>query len=96
MPTANNQMQHYSLITRLLIACGAIGPLLFILVFLVEGATRPSYSAWRNFVSTLSLGNQGWEQITNFLVCGLLVLCFAVGLRWVLRKEKGALWGFHG
>lgn len=78
---------------RLLLACGAIGPLLFIVVFLVEGATRPNYSAWHHFVSSLSLGEQGWMQITNFIVCGVLVLGFAVGLRRVLRPGKGSTWG---
>ena len=63
---------------RLLLACGALGPLLFIVVFLIEGATRPNYSAWHHFVSSLSLGEGGWMQITNFLLCGVLVLCFAI------------------
>ena len=89
----NHQSLSFPLVTRLLIACGAIGPLLFILVFLVEGATRPGYSAWRNFVSDLSLSNQGWIQIANFLICGVLMLCFAVGLRQVLRSGKGGVWG---
>jgi len=78
---------------RLLLACGAIGPLLFIVVFLIEGATRPNYSAWHNFVSSLSLGEQGWMQITNFVICGALVLCFAIGLRRVLHPGKGSTWG---
>jgi hypothetical protein len=39
--------------TRALLACGVIGPLLFISVFLLEGATRPGYSAWRHVVSAL-------------------------------------------
>lgn len=93
MPTENNQTLNSPLATRLLIACGAIGPILFILVFLVEGATRPGYSAWHNFVSDLSLSNQGWIQIANFLLCGVLMLCFALGLRQMLRSGKGAVWG---
>lgn len=93
MLTENHQTLNVPLITRLLIACGAIGPILFILVFLVEGATRPGYSAWHNFVSDLSLSNQGWMQIANFLLCGVLMLCFALGLRQVLRSGKGAVWG---
>jgi hypothetical membrane protein len=93
MLTENNQMRTYPLITRLLIAGGAVGPLLFILVFLVEGATRPGYSAWHNFVSDLSQSDQGWMQIANFLICGVLMLCFALGLRQVLRSGKGAVWG---
>src|SRR3984893_8778873 len=96
MLTENNQTrqaQSYPLVTRFLIACGAIGPILFILAFLVEGATRPGYSAWHNFVSDLSLSNQGWMQIANFLICGVLVLCFALGLRQVFQSGKGSVWG---
>ncbi len=87
------QTQNYSLVTRLLIACGAIGPILFILVFLFEDAIRPGYSSWHNFVSDLSLSDQGWMQITSFLICGILVLCFAIGLRQVLGSGRGAIWG---
>jgi hypothetical membrane protein len=93
MLSENNQIRNYTLVTRLLIACGAIGPILFILVFIVEDATRPGYSAWHNFVSDLSLSNQGWMQIANFLICGVLVLCFALGLRQVFRSGKGGVWG---
>ena len=93
MLTEQNQTQEYPLATRLLIAGGAIGPLLFIIVLLIEGATRPGYSAWHNYGSSLSLGDQGWMQITNFIVCGLLTLCFAIGLRQVFRTDRGAVWG---
>ncbi len=79
--------------TRLLLACGMIGPLLFVVVFLLEGATRPNYSPWHHFVSSLSQGEQGWMQIINFLVCGVLMLCFAIGLRRVFREGKGSTWG---
>ncbi len=67
--------------TRLLLAGGVVGPALFIFVFLVEGLTRPDYSAWRNFVSQLATGPGGWVQTINFFVCGALVIGFAVGLR---------------
>src|SRR5213075_2882076 len=80
-------------ITRLLLACGVIGPLLFIIVFLIEGATRPGYSAWRHAVSQLSLGEQGWINTINIFVCGLFLLCFAFGLRRVLPSGKAAYWG---
>jgi hypothetical membrane protein len=93
MLTENNQTREYPLTTRLLIACGAIGPILFILAFMVESATRPGYSAWHNFVSDLSLSNQGWMQIASFLMCGICVFCFALGLRQVFRSGRGAVWG---
>lgn len=64
-----------------LLYAGIIGPLLFIVVFLIEGFTRPGYSQWRHYVSQLATGPGGWVQVANFLVCGLLVLFFVVGLR---------------
>jgi hypothetical protein len=79
--------------TRLLLTGGVVGPPLFVVVLLIEGATRPGYSAWRYFGSALALSNQGWEQIANFIVCGLLILGFAVGLRRVLRHGKAAVGG---
>jgi len=79
--------------TEFLLLCGVIGPLLFIVVFLIEGATRPGYSAWRTDVSYLALSNQGWEQIANFLVCGSLGIAFAVGLRRIWRTGRASVWG---
>lgn len=79
--------------TRLFLAGGVIGPLVFLFVLLIEGATRPGYSAWRNFGSQLSLSDQGWEQIANFIFCGLLCLGFAVALRHSLPRSKGVIAG---
>ena len=93
MSKEKNQKTNQQFITRFLLACGVIGPLLFILVFLIEGVTRSKYNAWHNFVSDLSMGQEGWEQIGNFLVCGALMLCFAVGLRRILRPGKGSVLG---
>lgn len=92
MLTENRQIP-YSPATRILIACGAIGPVLFIVAFILEGATRPGYSAWHNFVSDLSESSLGWMQIVSFLVCGALVFCFALGLRQVISSGKGVVWG---
>jgi hypothetical protein len=93
MQTEKNQMMDYNPITRFLIAGGAIGPLFFIIAILIEGATRPGYNAWHNYGSSLSLGDLGWMQIANFLICGLLTLCFAVGLRQVLRTGRSSVGG---
>src|SRR6266566_954377 len=93
MQTEKNHSTDQSLVTRFLIAGGAIGPLLFIIVLLIEGATRPGYSAWHNYGSSLSLGDQGWMQIANFIACGLLTLGFAIGLRRVFRTGRSSVWG---
>jgi hypothetical protein len=76
-----------------LLLCGAIGPLLFIVVFLIEGATRPGYSVSRNFVSDLALSDQGWEQIANFIFCGVMLIAFAVGLRQIWGTGRASFWG---
>jgi hypothetical membrane protein len=66
-----------------LLYAGVVGPLLFIVVFLIEGFTRPGYSQWRHYVSQLATGPGGWVQVVNFLVCGALVLAFVIALRSV-------------
>jgi hypothetical protein len=67
--------------THLLLACGVLGPPIFIIAFLVEGASRPGYDAIRLPISLLSLGDLGWTQTSNFVVDGVLIIAFAVGLR---------------
>lgn len=78
---------------RLLLACGAIGPLLFIAVFLIAGAARANYDPLRHPISSLSLGELGWMQSVNFVVTGLLVQAFAVGMRLALRGSRIGFWG---
>lgn len=77
-----------------LLACGAIAGPLFVIAFVVQGATRPDYDPLRHSISTLALGSEfGWIQIVNFVVAGLLSLAFAVGLWVPLRGEPGSIWG---
>jgi hypothetical protein len=83
-----------SRVTRGLLRCGIVAGPLFVLAFLVEGATRAHYDPLRHPVSSLALGASGWTQIVNFVVAGLLTLAFAVGLRRVLRDgTRGSVWG---
>jgi hypothetical protein len=79
--------------TEFLLLCGVIGPLLFIVVLLIEGATRPGYNAIQTQGSYLALTDQGWEQIANFIVCGSLIIAFAVGLRRIWPTGGASVWG---
>jgi hypothetical protein len=79
--------------TRRLLLAGAVGALGFVGVALIEGATRPGYSAWTHYVSELSLSDQGWLQIVNFIASGILIVCGAVGLARTLERGPGAVWG---
>lgn len=79
--------------TNRLLTCGAVGALLFVGVFLVAAATRPGYNAWVRFGSELSLSEQGFVQIANFIVCGELVFIGAIGMSRALPCGHGATWG---
>jgi hypothetical protein len=76
--------------TRLLLACGAVGPPLFIVVALMEGAIRPGYSLWRHWVSLLLIGDGAIRMQIAAIACGLSVLAFAVGLRRVLASDAAS------
>ena len=78
--------------TLALIACGTFGGILFAIVYLIEGATRPGYIAWQQAISALSLGPGGWVQQANFVFFGMLTLCSAIGWRWALTPGVGSVW----
>jgi hypothetical protein len=79
--------------TRFFLALGVIGPLLFTVVVLIEGATRPDYSPWLLAVSQLSLGPQGWVNTVTIFVFGLFLVGFALGLKRALRAGQSSVWG---
>jgi hypothetical membrane protein len=79
--------------TKMLLACGVIAGPLYVVAFLVEGATRAHYDPLRHPVSSLAFGDSGWTQRANFLVTGLLTLALAIGLRRALRPLGGPTWG---
>lgn len=74
--------------TELLVA-GAVGAFGFVLVFCVDGATRPGYRSAYHPVSALALGERGWVQTANFVVGGALIAGSGVAV-W---RELGLLSG---
>jgi hypothetical protein len=66
---------------NMLLACGAIGPPLFVAVFLLEGGTRPGYDPRRHPVSSLAIGARGWRQAANFLMVGASLVACSRGAR---------------
>jgi hypothetical membrane protein len=69
---------------------GLAGAVLFTITYVIEGATRPHYSAWQQAISALSLGPGGWLQQVNFVVFGACTLCMAFAWRKAL---KGNVYG---
>lgn len=79
--------------TKKLLISGIIAGPLFTLSWLIAGATREGYSALRHPISSLSIGNFGWTQITTFLVVGTLLFCFAIALMRIAKTQGVSVWG---
>jgi hypothetical protein len=76
---------------RVLVWSGAIAGPLFVLVALVIGSHRARYNPVRLPISLLAVGNYGWMQIANFVVCGVGIVALALGLRRIIT-ERGSTW----
>lgn len=68
------------------------GPV-FTLSWLIAGATRAGYNPLRHPISSLSIGNLGWTQITTFLVVGILLFGFAIALMRITKSQGVPVWG---
>jgi hypothetical membrane protein len=79
-------------VSRELLTCGVVGPVIFIVVFLIAGAFREDYDPMRHPVSSLALGGSGWIQVANFIITGTLLIAFAVGLRPAMRRFGAGIW----
>lgn len=75
---------------RLGLTVGVAGAVLFTMIYLIEGVTRPGYNAWQQPVSALSLGPGGWIQQANFVVFGVCTLYLAVAWWKALKGGVGA------
>jgi len=91
LPERSDSTDGRGTLTSLLMWCGVVAGPLFVVAFLVEGATSPGYDPMRLPVSLLSLGDGGWRQVANFLVDGLLLLGFGVGV-FRAFDERGTPW----
>jgi hypothetical membrane protein len=77
-----------------LLALGALCAPVFIVTLFIEGFTRAQYNWLRFPISSLSIGPQGWMQITNFIITGSLIVLLGMGLRLSLEPHaRGSVWG---
>lgn len=84
---------HATTMPQVLLACGVVAGPLFVVVAVLQMATRDGFDPNRHPISLLSTGDLGWIQITNFVVAGLLFLAGAVGMRRILHPGPGGTWG---
>jgi hypothetical membrane protein len=79
-------------VTKSLLGYGVIAGPIYVVVALAQALTREGFDLRRHAWSMLSNGGPGWIQIANFIVVGLMVIAFAVGLRRALTPGIGARW----
>jgi Protein of unknown function (DUF998) len=82
-----------SSLTKTLLTCGAVAGPLYLAVGLTEALTRPGFDLTRHDLSLLSNGDLGWIHMANLILCGLLVVAGALGMRQALRQGVGRRWG---
>jgi Protein of unknown function (DUF998) len=79
--------------TAALLTCGIVAGAMLPTVLWIDGATRPGYSLWHHGASQLGLGERASLQTGNFVLAGILVVGFSIGVRRVLQSGRGATWG---
>jgi hypothetical membrane protein len=77
---------------RLGLWAGIVGPVFFVLVFMIDGLFTPGYDAMKDVVSFLELGPTGWIQSLNFFITGLLLILFALGFFLWMRPRSTSAW----
>jgi hypothetical membrane protein len=76
-----------------LAAAGIAGPIIFGVVGLVQSVLRQDHNLVAHPISALAAGPSGWVQNVNFLLFGLLMIAYAVGLHLGVRPSR---WGVVG
>lgn len=74
---------------RWLYVGGMIAGPVFLGVWLAQALSREGFDPTRHPLSLLSLGELGWIQVANFVVCGLLYVGFGVAARLTLVGVYG-------
>jgi hypothetical protein len=80
-------------VVAMLAAAGVTGPILFTVVVIGLGLLNPGYSHVTMLVSELAAWPGGWVQDLNFIVFGVLMSAYAIGLHLGMREGRGGVIG---
>src|SRR5713101_4567384 len=81
---------------RTIAACAAAGiaaPIVFTILLIVQGMLHPEYSHVTMPISALSARPGGWIQNLNFVISGVLLTAFAIGLHLAVRPVRSGVIG---
>lgn len=84
------------LVQIVLALCGIVGPVLFAPVIAVFGLVQEDYSHAKYEISQLGATRalNAWIQNVNFVLTGLLIIAFVVGLYRAVGTDKAGKVGF--
>jgi len=79
-------------VTRSLLGWGVVAGPFYVVVSLAQALTREGFDLTRHQWSLLENGDLGWVQVANFVLTGLMVVAYAVGLGRALAGGPGGRW----
>ena len=79
-------------VTRSLLGWGIVAGPFYVVVSLAQALTRDGFDLTRHQWSLLENGDLGWVQVANFVLTGLMVVAYAVGLGRALAGGPGSRW----
>jgi hypothetical membrane protein len=89
---ADHVLERRSVIVALAVA-GIVGPIIFAVVALIQSLLHPDYSHVALPISALAAWPGGWVQNVNFVVFGLLMIAYAIGLHLGVRPSRAGVIG---
>jgi hypothetical membrane protein len=75
-------------VETVLATSGIMGPIIFVAADIILGLLNPGYNFLHSSISSLARTELGWIQTLGFMVAGILVVLFAVGLFLGLRGGR--------
>ncbi len=79
-------------VTRSLLGWGVVAGPFYVVTSVVQGLSRDGFDFTRHQWSLLENGELGWLQVANFVLTGIMLVAFAVGLARALAGGPGARW----
>jgi hypothetical membrane protein len=79
--------------TRAMLTAGVLAGPVFVATAIGQILSRDGFDLRRHPISLLSVGEHGWIQVTNFIVAGVLIILFSIGLARVLTDGPASRWG---
>ena len=89
---ADHDLERRSLIAALA-AAGIASPIIFTVLALMQSLLRQDHSLVAHPISALAAGSSGWVQNVNFLLFGLLMIAYGVGLHLGVRPSRAGVVG---